>query len=90
MTSNLLKLNSNKTELMVVVPKALLQKIGDPFLTVDVSSISPSTEVHNFKNVSRLQPSLSDPVAEKLIHAFITWITVIKPACNLQTTHIQV
>ena len=97
MTTNLLKLNSAKTELMVVAPKALLQKVGDCLLLVDGSSISPSPEVRNLgvildstlsyqshiksitksafyhlKNISRLRPSLSDSVAETLIHAFVT------------------
>ena len=97
MTSNLLKLNTNKTELMVVASKALLQKVGDLLLDVDGCTISPSTEVRNLgvildstlsfqshiksitksafyhlKNISRLRPSLSEPVAETLIHAFIT------------------
>ena len=96
MTSNLLKLNTNKTELMVVASKALLQKVGDLLLDVDGCTVSPSTEVHNLgiildsmlsfqshiksitksalyhlKNISRLRPSLSEPVAETLIHAFI-------------------
>jgi len=35
MSSNYLKLNSKKTELMVVAPKALLQKVGDFILEVD-------------------------------------------------------
>ncbi|XP_041669144.1 B2 bradykinin receptor-like [Cheilinus undulatus] len=39
MTSNQLKLNSNKTELMVVAPKALLWKVGDLVLDVDRTSI---------------------------------------------------
>ncbi|XP_041658863.1 uncharacterized protein LOC121519853, partial [Cheilinus undulatus] len=47
MTSNQLKLNSNKTELMVVAPKALLQKVGDLMLDVDRTSICPSSEVRN-------------------------------------------
>ena len=97
MTTNLLKLNSSKTELMVVAPKALLQKVGPLLLDVDGSSISPSREVRNLgiildstlsyqshiksitksaffhlKNISRLRPSLSDSVAEMLVHAFVT------------------
>ncbi|XP_041638364.1 uncharacterized protein LOC121506616, partial [Cheilinus undulatus] len=47
MTSNQLKLNSSKTELMVVAPKALLQKVGDLMLDVDGTSICPSSEVRN-------------------------------------------
>ncbi|XP_041642854.1 uncharacterized protein LOC121509496, partial [Cheilinus undulatus] len=47
MTSDQLKLNSNKTELMVVAPKALLQKVGDLMLDVDGTSICPSSEVRN-------------------------------------------
>ena len=97
MTTNLLKLNSSKTELMVVAPKALLQKVGHFLLHVDGSSITPSVEVRNLgiildstlsyqshikaitksaffhlKNISRLRPSLSDSVAEMLIHSFVT------------------
>ena len=97
MTTNLLKLNSSKTELMVVAPKPLLQKVGHLLLDVDGSSITPSQEVRNLgiildstlsyqshiksitksafyhlKNISRLRPSLSDSVAEMLIHAFVT------------------
>ena len=97
MTTNLLKLNSDKTELMVVAPKALLGKVGDLLLNIDGSIISPSPQVRNLgvvldstlsfqnhiksvsksaffhlRNISRLRPSLSDSVAEKLIHCFIT------------------
>ena len=97
MTTNLLKLNTKKTELMVMGPKALLQKVGDFLLQVDGCSISPSPEVRNLgdildstlsyqshiksitksaffhlRNISRLRPSLSDSVAETLIHSFIS------------------
>ncbi|KAK5918591.1 hypothetical protein CgunFtcFv8_003341 [Champsocephalus gunnari] len=97
MTTNLLKLNSDTTELMVVAPKALLGKVGDLLLNIDGSIISPSPQVRNLgvvldstlsfqnhiksvsksaffhlRNISRLRPSLSDSVAEKLIHCFIT------------------
>ncbi|XP_034061631.1 uncharacterized protein LOC117539536 [Gymnodraco acuticeps] len=47
MSSNLLKINSNKTELMIVAPKAQLQKVGDLLLSIDGCSISPSNEVRN-------------------------------------------
>lgn len=47
MSLNLLKLNSYKTELMVVAPKVLLRKIGNLLLTVDDSFISPYPEVCN-------------------------------------------
>ena len=47
MTTNLLKLNSKKTELLVVATLALLRKVGDFVLQVDGASISPSTEVRN-------------------------------------------
>ncbi|XP_037636652.1 uncharacterized protein LOC119494669 [Sebastes umbrosus] len=86
----------NKTELMVVAPKALLQKVGDLHLDVDGCSFSPSSEVRNLgvildptlsfqshirfitksaffhlkKHLSSRQ-SLSDSVAETLIHAFV-------------------
>ena len=46
-TSNQLKLNNNKTELMVVASKVLLQKVGDIPLDMDSCSLSPSTEVCN-------------------------------------------
>lgn len=46
MTTNLLK-PSRKTELMVVVLKALLQKVGDFVFHMDGCSISPSMEVCN-------------------------------------------
>ena len=97
MTANLLKLNSSKTELMVVAPKPLLRKVGDLLINVDGCSICPASEVrnlgvifdpslsfqthiksvtksafHHLKNISRLRSSLSDSVAETLIHAFIT------------------
>ena len=35
MTSNLLKLNSNKAELMVEAPEPLLKKVGDLALVID-------------------------------------------------------
>lgn len=97
MTTNLLKLHSNKTELMVVAPKALLKKVGDLLLTIDGSTITPSPLVRNLgiildstlsfqnhiksvaksaffhlRNISRLRPSLSNSIVEKLIHCFIT------------------
>ena len=56
MTSNLLKLNSNKTELMVVGPKSLLRKVGDLLLEVDGCSITPSPVVRNLGVI--LDPTL--------------------------------
>ena len=47
MTENLLKLNSSKTELMVVAPAPLLRKVGDLHLDIDGCSITPSHEVRN-------------------------------------------
>ncbi|CAM4333501.1 unnamed protein product [Leuciscus chuanchicus] len=44
MTTNLLKLNSNKTELMVVAPAPLLRKVGDLALVVDGCSTCSSPE----------------------------------------------
>ena len=41
MSTNLLKLNKNKTELMVVASKTLLREVGDLLLTVDGCSIQP-------------------------------------------------
>lgn len=106
MTTNLLKLNSKKTELMVMGPKVHLQKVGDFLLQVDGCSISPSPEVHklgfildstlsyqsniksmtksafsHLKNISRLRPSLSDSVAETLIH--MQWCLVRDPQQSL-------
>ena len=46
-TSNLLRLKTNKTELIVVSSKVLLQKVGDLLLDVDGCSISPSMDVRN-------------------------------------------
>ena len=97
MTTNLLKLNSKKTEIMVMGPKVQLQRMGDLLLQVDGCSITPSPEVRNLgvildstlsfeshiksvtksaffhlKNISRLRLSLSESVAETLIHSFIS------------------
>ncbi len=97
MTTNLLKLNSQKSDLMVVAPKTLLCKAYDLVLRVDGSCISLSSEVCNLgvildstlsyeahmksvtksaffhlRNISRFRPSLTDSVAETLIHSFIT------------------
>ncbi|XP_074505684.1 uncharacterized protein LOC141775842 [Sebastes fasciatus] len=47
----------NKTELMVVAPKALLRKVGDLHLDVDGCSFSPSSEVRNLGVI--LDPTLS-------------------------------
>ena len=47
MTSNLLKLNTNKTELIVVSSKVLLQKVGDLLLDVDSCTIPRSMEARN-------------------------------------------
>ena len=44
MTSNLLKLNSNTTELMVVAPNSLPRKVGDLLLEVDGCSITRSPQ----------------------------------------------
>ena len=57
MTSNLLKLNSNKTELLVVAPKSLLRKVGDLLLEVDGCPITPSPVVRNLGVI--LDPTLS-------------------------------
>lgn len=45
MITNLFKLNSKKTELMVVAPKALFQKVCDFLLQVDGCSISQSIDL---------------------------------------------
>ncbi len=47
MSSSFLKLNSAKTEFMVVASKALLRKVGDLLLDIDGSSICPSPEVRS-------------------------------------------
>ncbi|XP_041958625.1 uncharacterized protein LOC121717966 [Alosa sapidissima] len=47
MTNNLLKLNTNKTELMVVAPAPLLRKVGDLTLVIDGCPTSPSPKVRN-------------------------------------------
>ncbi len=47
MSTNLVKLNSHKTELMVGATKALLWKVGEPPLDVDGCSICRSSEVRN-------------------------------------------
>ena len=97
LTTNLLKLNSKKTEIMVMGPKVQLQRMGDLLLQVDGCSITPSPEVRNLgvildstlsfeshiksvtksaffhlRNISRLRPSLSESVAETLIHSFVS------------------
>ena len=70
---------------MVVASKALLQKVGD-LLDVDGWCISPFTEVHNpgvildstlsfqshIKSITKSAFYQHKPVAETLIHAFIT------------------
>ena len=65
MTSNLLKLNSNKTEVMLEPPKALIKKVGvilDPTLSFKpyIKYITNSSFFH-LCNISRLRPSLTDP-----------------------------
>ncbi|XDV42481.1 hypothetical protein PO909_011136 [Leuciscus waleckii] len=45
--SNLLKLNQDKTELMVFAPLSLLKNVDDIILDVDGYSISASLQVHN-------------------------------------------
>lgn len=47
MTNNLLKLNTHKTELMVVAPAPLLRKVGDLTLVIDGCPTSPSPKVRN-------------------------------------------
>ena len=47
LTNNLLQLNGNKTEVMLIAPKALHRKVGDFLLQIDGCSISPSSEVRN-------------------------------------------
>ncbi|KAG5274109.1 hypothetical protein AALO_G00159280 [Alosa alosa] len=47
MTNNLLKLNTKKTELMVVAPAPLLRKVGDLTLVIDGCPTSPSPKVRN-------------------------------------------
>lgn len=45
MTSKLLKLNSNKTEVMLVAPKTPLKKVSDLVMSIDGCAICPSTAV---------------------------------------------
>ena len=45
MTPNLLKLNSNKTEAMLVAVKVLLKKGGDLVMSTDGCTVCPLSEV---------------------------------------------
>uniref|UniRef100_A0A3Q3EBG2 Reverse transcriptase domain-containing protein n=1 Tax=Labrus bergylta TaxID=56723 RepID=A0A3Q3EBG2_9LABR len=44
-SSNLIKLNSDKTEILLVGTKSILSKVGSFSLTIDSSSVSPSPQV---------------------------------------------
>uniref|UniRef100_A0A3Q3FK17 Reverse transcriptase domain-containing protein n=1 Tax=Labrus bergylta TaxID=56723 RepID=A0A3Q3FK17_9LABR len=44
-SSNFLKLNSDKTEILLVGTKSILSKVGSFSLTIDSSSVSPSPQV---------------------------------------------
>lgn len=57
-----LKLNSNKTELMVVASRALLQKVGDLLLAVDGCTICPSAKSTAWVTFS-IPPCLLNPTS---------------------------
>lgn len=47
MSTNLLELNSNKTEVLVMVPKSLLKKVGDLVFIIGGCTICPCSQVSN-------------------------------------------
>ena len=97
MQNNFLKLNCNKSEIIIIGPDALTRSTVNFSLNIDNSIITPSAKIRNLgvimdpklsfqshvnhitktaffhlRNIARLRPTLSQPAAETLIHAFIT------------------
>lgn len=62
-TSNMLKLNTNKTELMVVAPKTVLQRFGNLVLSIEGCSICLSTAVCNLGFIFYSTLSFEPPFA---------------------------
>lgn len=67
-TQNFLKLNINKTKLLVFAPKSQLPKVEDLTLT----TISPSSEVCSLGVTLHSTLSFQTHTAEKFIHTLIT------------------
>ncbi|KAK5878239.1 hypothetical protein CesoFtcFv8_023666 [Champsocephalus esox] len=57
MQKNFLKLNSNKTELLLIGSKSTLSKTPNLTLTIDGTPVSPSTQARNLGVI--LDPTLS-------------------------------
>ncbi|KAL2088052.1 hypothetical protein ACEWY4_016880 [Coilia grayii] len=94
MSNNFLKLNKNKTELLLIGPKdkheALLPSLGNlnQYVREQVTSLGvildsdlslkphinkvTKTAYFHLRNIAKVRPFLTQPDAEKLVHAFIT------------------
>ncbi|XP_033986678.1 scavenger receptor cysteine-rich type 1 protein M130-like, partial [Trematomus bernacchii] len=67
MAHNLLKLNSNKTELLLIGSKSTLSKTPNLTLTIDGTPASPSTQARNLGVI--FEPTLSlEPHIRQVIH----------------------
>ena len=94
MNANLLKLNENKTEVLLVGPKTKRDQItsslghlatwikpqvtslgviidSDLNFTSHINKITKTAFFH-LRNIAKIRPFLSQPDAEKIIHAFVT------------------
>ena len=88
MQCNFLKLNCEKSDMLLIGPKSLTKNNNNFSLTIDYSTLSPSPHIHNLgvtvysnhtfethlNHIAKhsIHPSLSIFAAETLIHAFIS------------------
>lgn len=87
MTHNVLQLNNDKTEVLVVGPKELRQKmypvlasksirnlgvIIDPNLNFHEHILNITKTFYHLRNIAKIRCLLSRPEAEELVHAFIS------------------
>uniref|UniRef100_A0A8D3E0A7 Reverse transcriptase domain-containing protein n=1 Tax=Scophthalmus maximus TaxID=52904 RepID=A0A8D3E0A7_SCOMX len=72
MQHNFLKLNSDKTECLLIGSKSTLGKINNPTLTIDGTTVSPSPQAHNlgviFDSTLSLEPHIRHIVKTSFFH----------------------
>ncbi|KAL2091662.1 hypothetical protein ACEWY4_013925 [Coilia grayii] len=80
MAANFLKLNNNKTELMVVAPPSLSKEVGDILLNVDGCTIRPSKVVRNLGVTMDCTLSLQAHISNTIKSAYFH----LKNICRLR------
>ncbi|XP_038564705.1 rab proteins geranylgeranyltransferase component A 1 isoform X2 [Micropterus salmoides] len=72
MQNNFLKLNSNKTEFLLIGSKSTLSKANNPTLTIDGTIVSPSPQAFNlgviFDSTLSLEPHICHVIKTSLFH----------------------